>query len=406
MDVGRQPPQKLMNQTLCALGAGLRYLAICGVFGFASAAEPEFFRLNPGPWGEIEAQTIKLSASTKLLDQAIPANEETTWVFAEPTLDAVANRLRQVGLGEFTILTLLETGDPRYDGNVWRLRPTAEAIRALTSDARAALYATMRPLTVQASYLRNPIPIEHHDPVDWFSGVGLEPTTIELATSLCHRQGRSTVLSDVAFVLSQIESPEEKTAFRRAAEQTMTAVLRLRLTPDSDIDALATYWSNSATESTVHAMLETLQPRNGERWLDVSQLLPPMPRSRLYSFLPLTEAHLSLPDCRWTALNFFADLPSERLADENTAYPFIEAHYDPALPPYKFGDVIVIHKGAELGGQMVHTCVYIADDIVFTKNGKAAINPWIFQRDRHLSSIYARDQLVQMKGFRRRLPDS
>lgn len=369
--------------------------------GGSLAQEPEFFVLNPGPWGEVEAQTIRLVAPLPLLQATQPSFEETVWHFAEPTLAQVADRLRGAGLTEAVIQQLLSPERVRLDGQVWRVRATDEAILGLAPLARADLYAAMRPLAPVKDYLNHPAPIENSHPLSWFSGLGLSQSTIDLATRLCHPRGRTTVLSDIAYISRRIESPAEKDAWLRACEQTSSVVLRLHLNPQSDIAALAKYWSAPGTESSVRALLESLRPRNGQTWIDVAQLLPPMPRSRLYSFTPESDLHTSLPDCRWTAINFFADLPSDRFSDESTLGDYLATSYDLVLPPYRFGDVIVIYE-KEGEGQFIHACVYIADDIVFTKNGKAVVNPWIFMRDHHLSRLYVKDKPVAMKGFRRR----
>ncbi|MFT5467982.1 MAG: hypothetical protein ACI8UO_003090 [Verrucomicrobiales bacterium] len=393
---------------------GVFFVSLLSAFSALAQAEsliPEraFFPLEPGPWGEIEAQLVKLAPTISLIEKVSEgAARDNAWAFAEPTIELVAQRLRTANLSETLIQQLLGPEHARFDveKGLWFVVPTAEAILALSPIQRAQLYAPMRALPTwsDASYVRNPLPIENSDPARWFSGVGLSQQTIDLATRLCYQQGRTTVLSDVDFIASQIADEKEKIAFLRAAEQTEAVVLRLRLTPQSNIRALANYWSNPETESTVRAMLEALQPQSGERWIDIAQLLPPMPRSRLYSFTQPADVSVSLPDCRWTALNFFANQPSSRLADESTAFQALESNYDPVPPPFRFGDVIVIFEKET--GKFIHSCVYIADSIVFTKNGNSSLNPWTLQRDDRLSRLYVRDRVIEMKVMRRRQKDS
>lgn len=364
----------------------------------------ETFQLRPGPWGEVKAQTIKIAPSLALLDQMIPADETTVWTLEGRTQHEIAQKLRTAGFREPTIQRLLLPERARADGRRWKLYPSQDAILSLTPPQREAFYRPMRSLTaVTNSYLRNPSTIETNDPVSWFTGIGLSPKTIDLAAQVCHPQGSSMVLSDVAFVLSQIQAEEEKAAFRRAVRQTLAVNLQLLLTSETDVHELATYWSSPETQPRVLALLESRQPRDGETWLDITEVLPSMPRSRVNTFPTSTDLLSNRPDCRWTCLNFFADLPSDRFADPRTAVDRLNMFYYEVEPPYRFGDVIMIFE--EPSGDFIHSCTYIADDIVFTKNGKAATRPWILQRDRHLSRIYVKDKKVRMKGYRRRSHD-
>lgn len=371
---------------------------------------PDFFQLDPGPWGEIEARVIKISPPAAMVRRGFDLDElkENLWAFAEPTLEQVGQRLVLAGFNQNQIQQLL-AGDrirrhPIED--LWIIRPTSEAILALSPAQRANFYAPMRRLPAwdYASMVRKPTPIENSDPATWFSGVGLSQETIDLTKRLSFQQGRTTVLADVGFIFSQIEDEAEQEAFLRAIELTEAVVLRLKLTPNSDVRSLAKYWSNPESEASVRAMLEASRPQIGHRWIDLAQLLPPMPRSRLYTFAQDVDVHLSLPDCRWTALNFFTEVPSDRLADEDTAFGYLNENYDLVLPPYRFGDVIVVfEKGT---GEFIHACTYIAANIVFTKNGKSVLNPWIFQTDERLSRLYVKDRVIEMRVMRRKPKDS
>jgi hypothetical protein len=54
----------------------------------------------------------------------------------------------------------------------------------------------------------------------------------------------------------------------------------------------------------------------------------------------------------------------------------------------------------------VHMCVYVADDIVFTKNGYAPREPWVLMRERDMMIHYSPKKPLSRAVFRHvsRLP--
>jgi len=51
---------------------------------------------------------------------------------------------------------------------------------------------------------------------------------------------------------------------------------------------------------------------------------------------------------------------------------------------------------------VIHSAVYIADDIVFTKNGLSPRDPWILMALEEVGYLYAPDDHVRIRVYRRR----
>jgi hypothetical protein len=64
--------------------------------------------------------------------------------------------------------------------------------------------------------------------------------------------------------------------------------------------------------------------------------------------------------------------------------------------PYRFGDVLCFLED----GEGLHTCVFIADDIVFTKNGESLMAPWVLMQLKDVESIYRRSSATRIQGYR------
>jgi hypothetical protein len=67
-------------------------------------------------------------------------------------------------------------------------------------------------------------------------------------------------------------------------------------------------------------------------------------------------------DCHWATFNFFNDQYDDRSILLNTiCRPLFPEEEQP-----KFGDIYLI---TDIKNNVIHSCVYIANNIVFTKNG-------------------------------------
>jgi hypothetical protein len=69
----------------------------------------------------------------------------------------------------------------------------------------------------------------------------------------------------------------------------------------------------------------------------------------------------------------------------------------PAEPQFRYGDVIVMVEGEENG---IHSCVYLADDYVFTKNGSNVLSPWLIMKLDEVRHCYSRFGPVGLKIYR------
>jgi len=108
----------------------------------------------------------------------------------------------------------------------------------------------------------------------------------------------------------------------------------------------------------------------------VIHLLPPFAQSHLYCYPTFSDAelnNLALANCIWTSLNFFLPAPDNRLLDFNVALKTLQEDYFIVKADFELGDIVAFLDGR---GNVFHTAVYIADDLLFTKNGISAMAPW------------------------------
>ena len=116
--------------------------------------------------------------------------------------------------------------------------------------------------------------------------------------------------------------------------------------------------------------------------------LPPMARTYLYTFPTLESgAEGRLPDCQWTSLNFFHSTPHDYFLDARLTAARLNEAYETVEGPYRYGDVLEFIDGR---GDAQHACVFLADNIVFTKNGEGMIKPWVLMWLADVKKLYQR----------------
>ena len=159
--------------------------------------------------------------------------------------------------------------------------------------------------------------------------------------------------------------------------------MRVFLKPDESPDSALAYWGQPNRYAAVEPLLPALSaPEDG---LNVISLLPPFARSRLYTYPRENEpggaAHCN---CHWASLNFFNDPPDNAIAADANIAKTLATLYEPLNSSTRLGDIILFFDGNVL----VHSCVYIAGDIVFTKNGAGTTAPYMLQRLQDVEAGY------------------
>ena len=375
---------------LVALGVGYVARPILHRHPPASPPEPDehtAVTVSTGPWGELSYVPITIAAPDELLPvhkfEATPAH----WVFIGSTRAEVAALFEQLQLPASQREQLLSAPALQSEANGRvDILPPCEIVMALAPEARREIYRRIvvdDELGIQLLF----VPVEDVD--ENFHRYGVSNESIALFKQLSCRHGNYLVIGGVACLLQALPSYEEKAHVMKALTQQKTLLMKLYVTPRSDIHALATYWGKGCWTTDVRALLESLSMVPGGAHLDVIELLPPFPTMQLYTF-PVPQNPREGPpvkqDCNWTAFNFFRDKPDSRFADANYIEQVARDDYYPVVGDPRYGDLVLLKLP---NGMVVHVAVFIADDIFYTKNGPALMFPWLFAKLSDLLDIYS-----------------
>ncbi|MBI4475862.1 MAG: hypothetical protein HY654_01740, partial [Acidobacteria bacterium] len=108
----------------------------------------------------------------------------------------------------------------------------------------------------------------------------------------------------------------------------------------------------------------------------------------LYRYPKLSTADLDKPllaNCLWTVLNFFRMEPDERFLDVKHSLDALRHEYFIVEGGFQLGDIVAFLDDE---GDLFHAAVFLADDLVFTKNGTSPMAPWIITTIDRLKGFY------------------
>jgi hypothetical protein len=355
--------------------------------------------VQPGPWGQLDCSPIYLEAPDSLLASVPKPNTIPRWIF--PGADGAYLRalFAKAGLPDAMQQRLLDPQRWTSQEGAICLFPLVDDLIAMTPEMREIIYPELA---------KTPENEFHHDPIyifggldDWLRDADLSAESQALIRKMTYRKGRALAFSDIRTLLHTARTEAEVQHIFKTATRTRTLVATLRIPPDSDPKALADYWTGGRPDSDILPLLASVSERSSGTMLDITHLVPPLARRRLYTYpTPELAVRGRLPDCHWTSLNFFSNTRQDYFLDTRLASRRVIENYTTVQPPYRFGDVLFFNTPT---GDTIHSCVYIAADIVFTKNGENALSPWILMRLGDVQDLYLQNAQYTMQGYREKI---
>ncbi len=362
---------------------------------------PNVFYASPGPWGRLRCAFIYLEAPKNLLESFPLPSTKPKWVFPESFKEQLPALFQKAGLPEAMVTSLL---DPKTiittDGSIY-LYPRLPDLEAMSPEARAIVYTEL------SNYPENEF---HVDPVliigqeikEWYRTSKLRPEIVAKIEQLAYKRGETIAFSDLALLLNYAQSDSEAKSIFKAMTRTRSIMVKIEADRSTNIEELVNYWTLGIglRRKDVEPLVQSIIDTDGIEALPLSHMLPALVRKLVYTYPGLDMAkHGVLPDCHWTSLNFFNYDPHEYLLDSRLATSAVLENFSPVEPPYKYGDVLFFLNTTT--GDAYHSCVHLADNLVFTKNGRNLLSPWLIMRLDDVKKIYLYRGDGRVQGFRR-----
>lgn len=343
--------------------------------------------VSTGPWGTLQSLQVYIAAPDHILELFSLPSSVTAWNFVGMDDEQVAALLGRPGIPEDLRKDLLDRSRWTAQGDAVQVTPSHAALVGLPPAARAAIYQVLKRSEAN-EFQYAPYFVPDGDVDAWIGHAGLRPELVDAVRRTVYPAGKASCFSDVSLLMSLTQSHDEARLVLKALSRTRTALLRLRLDDSDDLAKIRSYWSGGkANAKDFLPLLESIATNPMVEYLDIIHVLPPYARKLMYTY---PHASLAIggryPDCHWTSLNFFNYRPEGRLFDTVGATMFVRENFMRGEPPYAYGDVLFFTDAA---GNAIHSCVYLADDFVFTKNGANLISPWIIMKRQEVIDRYS-----------------
>ena len=346
-----------------------------------------------GPWGELVRAALVTEKPEDYIDINEPMRAATAWRLAAADPATAKERLAAAGVPGPVLEALFR--EASMEGGSTVLRPDDAFITALSPADRSALYRELRRAEA-ASFIVFPFCFPAGSFRERMKG-RVDEETISIVEPLLYRVGKADCFSDVGPALRAVRDTAERRRLLKALTRQNTMLLKLVVRSETDVDSLLGYWSTPGRRKDLQPLLQSLKEVPGGMAIDVVHLLPAFARQRLYTY---PETVVSGPrdyDCHWTSLNFFRREPDMDLLDSAKVASVLANDYEVVPGPTRLGDVILFTVD---GSTVVHSCVYIADNVVFTKNGANPLQPWLFMTLEEMEVVYPTENPYRMITYR------
>ena len=369
------------------LGGGAGHASRPPAAAAAASASPRVVTAKPGPWGHMEYIPMSIDLPDEFVFVPPPDHPPIRWFFQGYTKDKVIGLLRTSGLAEGQIDKLLQKASWSEETEGTSVEPGDELILDISPATREKLY------TVLVEFPQNNRQI---DPI-WFrtgqvdermEDSGLLPSSVELLKSLLYPHGSSLLLfADFEPAVRRLPDEHERRQFMKTVSRKETLLARVKIDADTDVESLANYWGVGGRRKDLVPFLNSLRRIEKGCKLNIVYLLPHFARDRLYNH-PYTPADPAgkKQDCFWSAFNLFNETTDDRFCNMDFVGQAIKTDYYSILEPTQLGDLVFLTTHADT---VVHAAAFLADDIVFTKNGESYTQPWILMHLDDMVNTYA-----------------
>ena len=342
---------------------------------------------NPGPWGRLQYTHVMLDIPDEYVSIPSADQPRVRWFLQDYNKERVIELLKSVDISQAQIDKWLPKTAWKSEINGTWLTPGDDLILALGTEARSKIYSILIAFPENADQM-DPIWFRPETLDKQLNESGLTDSSIKLLKSLLYRNGSTLLLFvDKDAALRQIPDEREKRLFVKTISRKSTLIARLKIYADSDAESLAGYWGAGVRHRDVLPLINSLRGLERGRYLDIAYLLPNFIQGRLYKYpSPPADSKPLEQDCFWTAMNAFNTKIDDRFSDLKYVRESLFNSYYAISQPSQLGDLIFL---ADSNMQAMHAAVYIADDLVFTKNGFHETQPWILMHLKDMVETYA-----------------
>jgi hypothetical protein len=367
--------------------------------GSADSSSSNARAAQPVPaWGELVANNITVERPDEYIGFEVKSNQTPAWFFGQVSPQKVRNLMLSCGLTASQIDHALSPSLFSVTPTNTVVLPDDDLVLSLSPETRAKFYHELARNPAN-HYMEFPFNVPGNDPDGWFAGSKVEETVVARIKTLLYPRGSGLCFSDFEFVLRSLPSEQQRMAVVKALSRQPALLVRMHIRPDTDLEKVLGYWDRGLQVKDTRPLLESIQrlPEGGN--VSLLYLLPSFARQRLYTYPLPPQPNDPAIDCHWSTMNFFNDPPDDRFANPDYTVQYLRTNFYVVARPSLYGDVVLVLNEQ---GNAIHSAVYLAEDIVFTKNGNNYAQPWMLMHLKDLLADYSSDGPPKLAVYRNR----
>jgi hypothetical protein len=340
-------------------------------------------------WGQFIERDFDLEQPDEYVDYETDTNRAEAWVFEGMTPDEARVKMQSSGLTADQIADAMQPSRVAFANSSTVITPDDDLVFSLPEQTRAKLYAVLAHFPAN-EFMHFPFCFGTNVFDSWFGDGKIDAETFSLLKKLVYVRGETVCFSDLVPLLQRVPDEKNRQRLVKALSRQSALLLGIRIWPDTDIDKLLGYWAWAPGVKVIDArpLLESMKRLPNGGGVGILYLLPPFARERLYTYPLPSQLGDPTMDCHWSTMNFFNATPDNRFSDPKYTSAYIAANFYPIAKPTAYGDVVLL---LDENGSAIHSGVYLADNIIFTKNGNNFAQPWMLMRLKDLVAEYTTD---------------
>lgn len=348
------------------------------------------------PWGQIEYLPLALNRPQAVTNTI--QRTDTQWLFAgfsEAQLAELFDSLELTGRAK-SFLANRANWQPIPGG--YRMVPPADVVLHLRPESRRKLYEVLARNPENVTY-RSPFVLRAGTFDEWFKDCSLPKDKVSLVRQLSYERHNLIYFADLP-AFTQMATPAESTCLIQSLWRVSTFIMSVKVSRDTDPAAVMKYWGKGGRGDDYKPLVESMTRLGEGASINIGYFLPTFARLRLYTFPRVEDPKSIRQDCFWTAMNFFNERPDDRFFNSEETIRTLHSDYVQVKDsPMEFGDVLLLLSKRN---EALHMCVYIADDVVFTKNGFNTLQPYVLMKLDEMLAWYEADQPFEVRAYRRK----
>jgi hypothetical protein len=351
-------------------------------------------------WGQLIARDFDLEQPDEYVDFETDTNRVETWTFEGMSPDDVRARMQSCGLTADEIADAMQPARVVFENSSTVVTPDDELVFSLPENVRAKLYTVLAHSEAN-EFMHFPFCFGTNVFDSWFGDGKLDDETLAFLKKLVYVRGETVCFSDLVPLLHRVQDEKNRQRLVKALSRQSALLLGIRIWPDTDVDKLIGYWAwpPGVKVIDVRPLIESMKRLPDGGGVGILYFLPPFARERLYTYPLPSQLGDPAMDCHWSTMNFFNATPDNRFSDPQYTSAYIATNFYPIAKPTAYGDVIMLLDDRD---HAIHSAVYLAEDIVFTKNGNNFAQPWMLMRLKDLEAEYTTDVPPRVVVYRNR----